>query len=57
MVCKCGSDNIIYDNARGDSVCINCGNVMEENAVVSDIAFENTKVLGTFVGDHASSCK
>ena len=49
---KCLSTSIHYDSTRGDSVCTNCGIVLEENAVVSDITFDNTKVVGMFIGEN-----
>ena len=51
----CKSTNIHYDSARGDSVCTNCGVVLEENAVVADIEFGNTKALGVFIGENHHS--
>lgn len=52
MKCKnCGSLNIESDKTRGDSFCIDCGCVLEENMVVNDVAFEESKVVGTFVNN------
>ena len=48
---NCGSNDVERDPSRGDTICKNCGKVLEENAVVFDVAFENTKVVGTFVSD------
>ena len=48
---NCGSKDIESDNTRGDTVCRNCGKVLEENLVVNEVSFENTKVLGTFISD------
>jgi transcription factor IIIB 90 kDa subunit len=48
---NCGSNNSIKDASRGDTICGDCGNVLEENEVVCDVAFENTKVVGSFVTD------
>lgn len=35
----CGSGDIEKDDARGDSVCTQCGAVLEENVIVSDVEF------------------
>ena len=48
---NCSSNNSIKDASRGDTICGDCGNVLEENEVVCDVAFENTKVVGSFVTD------
>jgi transcription initiation factor TFIIIB Brf1 subunit/transcription initiation factor TFIIB len=47
----CNSKDIESDQTRGDVICRNCGNVLEETLVVNEVAFENTKVLGTFISD------
>jgi transcription initiation factor TFIIIB Brf1 subunit/transcription initiation factor TFIIB len=53
MKCNnCGSSNIIKDASRGDTVCGSCGQVLEESEVVFDVAFENTKVVGTFISEN-----
>lgn len=49
---NCSSTNVHYDPTKGDSVCTKCGTVLEENAVVADITFENTKAVGMFVGEN-----
>lgn len=49
---KCNSTSVQYDHARGESTCTVCGIVLEENAVVADFTFENTKVQGIFVGEN-----
>lgn len=36
---NCRSSEIEYDNAAGNSVCIRCGAVVEENAVVAEVTF------------------
>ena len=36
---NCGSNEIEYDPNQGNSVCISCGAVLEESAVVSEITF------------------
>lgn len=53
--CKnCGSADIEVDNARGDAVCTNCGSVLEDNIIVSEIQFEENahgthSAVGQFV--------
>ena len=55
--CKnCGSTEADEDSARGDKVCTNCGNVLEEQIIVSDVQFQEnsaggSSVLGMFVGE------
>jgi transcription factor IIIB subunit 2 len=36
---NCRSSEIEYDSAAGNSVCIRCGAVVEENAVVAEVTF------------------
>lgn len=36
---NCRSSEIDYDNAAGNSVCIRCGAVVEENTVVAEVTF------------------
>ena len=56
MSCRnCSSTNIETDKTRGDSFCLDCGHVLEENMVVNDVAFEESKVVGTFVNNNISS--
>uniref|UniRef100_T1IIF0 TFIIB-type domain-containing protein n=1 Tax=Strigamia maritima TaxID=126957 RepID=T1IIF0_STRMM len=38
----CGGSEIDTDPARGNSVCTNCGSVLEENIIVSEVQFEET---------------
>jgi transcription initiation factor TFIIIB Brf1 subunit/transcription initiation factor TFIIB len=58
MKCKnCSSINIETDKTRGDCFCLDCGYVLEENMVVNDVAFEESKVVGTFVNNNVSSNK
>ena len=58
--CKdCGGTVLEYDTAAGNGVCVNCGMVIEENAIVSEITFGETSsggamVQGSFVGQGAS---
>ena len=54
-VCSnCGGTDIEYDHARGDAVCTNCGSVLEDNIIVSEVNFQETasggsSVIGQFV--------
>ena len=36
---NCSSIDIETDPQRGDSVCIQCGTVIEENAIVNEVRF------------------
>ena len=38
--CSCGSTAIDTDQSRGISYCTACGNVLEENTIVSEVQFE-----------------
>lgn len=55
MACKhCGSTEVDKDPARGDAVCMGCGNVLEDTLIVSEVQFaENagggSSVIGQFV--------
>ena len=43
MVCEnCGSSNIEFDQSQGNSICVNCGSVLEENTIVSEVTFGET---------------
>ena len=51
---NCGSADIETDAARGDAVCIQCGTVIEENAIVNEVTFAQdagggSSVVGQFV--------
>jgi len=51
---KCDSQDVDRDPTRGDSTCRNCGHVLEENTIVSEVSFtENpagaSSVVGQFV--------
>lgn len=54
-VCNhCGCTEIDSDPARGDAVCTNCGSVLEDQIIVSEIQFEDnaaggSSVIGQFV--------
>lgn len=53
--CKnCGGSDIEVDQARGDAVCTNCGSVLEDSIIVSEVQFEENKhgtssAIGQFV--------
>jgi transcription factor IIIB subunit 2 len=48
MKCSCGYDEVVHDSAKGEYTCKNCGKVLEENVVVSEITFANSSVQGKF---------
>ncbi|XP_014673490.1 PREDICTED: transcription factor IIIB 90 kDa subunit-like [Priapulus caudatus] len=56
-VCShCGSSDIDVDTARGDAVCTNCGSVLEDNIIVSEVTFQENSIGGTSVlGQFVSS--
>ena len=37
---KCGSRDIDFQEAGGQSICVNCGTILEEDAIVSSIEFQ-----------------
>jgi hypothetical protein len=37
---KCGSRDIDFQESSGQSICVNCGTVLEENTIVSSIEFQ-----------------
>lgn len=48
----CGSSDIDDDAARGDSTCMNCGTVLEESTIVSDVTYQERSGGGsTLVGE------
>ncbi|KAJ3100535.1 transcription factor TFIIIB subunit brf1 [Phlyctochytrium planicorne] len=49
-VCKCGSSNIEYEASMGHSVCMDCAEVLEENAIVAEATFTETS-KGASVAD------
>ncbi|XP_073816123.1 brf RNA polymerase III subunit [Musca autumnalis] len=55
---NCGSTDIEEDNARGDRVCTNCGSVLEDSLIVSEIQFEEvghgSSAIGQFVSAESS---
>ena len=51
---NCASTDVEVDAARGDAVCIQCGTVLEENAIVNEVTFAQdagggSSVVGQFV--------
>ena len=52
----CGSQDIDYNDAGGESLCTNCGCVLEENTIVSSIEFaENTNGASSVIGQFVSA--
>ncbi|KAJ3345026.1 transcription factor TFIIIB subunit brf1 [Entophlyctis luteolus] len=37
--CACGSSEVEYENALGHLVCVACGQVLEQNSIVSEVTF------------------
>ncbi|CAL8392573.1 unnamed protein product [Arctogadus glacialis] len=56
-VCKaCGCAEIDLDQARGNAVCTNCGSVLEDNIIVSEVQFvEGSGGVTSAVGQFVSS--
>ncbi len=56
-VCSsCGGSDIEYDQARGDAVCTNCGCVLEDNIIVSEVSFaEQSSGVSSVIGQFVSS--
>lgn len=59
LVCKtCGGRTFTreYHTASGDLACVNCGSVMEENPIVSEVTFgENAAGAATVQGSYISN--
>ncbi|KAF7291101.1 BRF1-domain-containing protein [Mycena indigotica] len=58
----CGGTVLEYDLAAGNGVCVNCGMVIEENAIVSEVTFGETSsggamVQGSFVAQGATHAR
>ncbi|KAL0953361.1 hypothetical protein HGRIS_004598 [Hohenbuehelia grisea] len=58
----CGGTVIEYDSAAGNGICVGCGTVVEENAIVSEVMFGETStgaamVQGCFVGQGATHAR
>jgi transcription initiation factor TFIIIB Brf1 subunit/transcription initiation factor TFIIB len=59
MLCPaCGSRDIDFHEANGHSYCVSCGTVVEENAIVSSIEFQEagdrSHVIGQFVSQNCA---
>ncbi|XP_031570218.1 transcription factor IIIB 90 kDa subunit-like [Actinia tenebrosa] len=57
QVCSnCGGSDIDFDPSRGNAVCINCGSVLEDNIIVSEVQFQENSIGGTSaIGQFVSS--
>jgi transcription factor IIIB subunit 2 len=62
IVCKtCNSSDIEADRARGITYCTNCGNVLEESIIVSEVQIEEAagggcNIIGQFVSSNDTRC-
>ena len=59
MKCSaCGSRDIDFHESGGHSYCVSCGNLVEENTIVSSIEFvengDRSQVIGQFVAANCS---
>uniref|UniRef100_A0A8C7D674 B-related factor 1 n=1 Tax=Oncorhynchus kisutch TaxID=8019 RepID=A0A8C7D674_ONCKI len=56
-ICKnCGCSEIDLDQARGNAVCTNCGSVLEDNIIVSEVQFvEGSGGISSAVGQFVSA--
>eukprot|EP00126_Sphaerothecum_destruens_P007582 Sdes_comp19901_c0_seq1m12287 len=55
----CGGNNIDFDPSRGSAVCTNCGCVLEDSIIVSEVSFADnnsggSSVVGQFVSAEGS---
>ena len=53
---QCGCTDIDTDAARGDAVCTNCGTVLEDQIIVSEVQFQESgaggaSMIGQFVSN------
>ena len=57
LVCvHCGCSDIDKDPARGDAVCTNCGSVLEDQIIVSEVQFqENASGGANVIGQYVSA--
>lgn len=46
---KCNSEDIESDSSRGDLKCTNCGTVLDESQLSSEVTFASQAVVGTFI--------
>ncbi|KAI6045085.1 BRF1-domain-containing protein [Pisolithus marmoratus] len=58
----CGGTVIEYDSAAGNGFCVQCGTVVEENTIVSEVTFGETStgaaiVQGAYVGQGATRAR
>ncbi|XP_023211749.1 transcription factor IIIB 90 kDa subunit-like [Centruroides sculpturatus] len=52
----CGCNEIDTDPGRGDAVCTQCGSVLEDNIIISEIQFEENSHGGArAIGQHVTS--
>lgn len=51
----CGSGDIDWNEASGHSACMECGCVVEENAIVSSIEFQETGERSSVIGQYVSA--
>lgn len=56
-VCRtCGGSDIDVDQARGSAVCTDCGSVLEDNIIVSEVQFvEGSGGVSSAVGQFVSA--
>ncbi|KAG4304404.1 hypothetical protein PORY_002114 [Pneumocystis oryctolagi] len=59
---SCGSSNLEADSSSGITYCVSCGNVIEENVIVSEITFGEASsgaaiVQGSFIGADQSHAR
>uniref|UniRef100_A0A7S3HIT3 B-related factor 1 n=1 Tax=Spumella elongata TaxID=89044 RepID=A0A7S3HIT3_9STRA len=52
---KCSSRDIDFQESIGQSICVNCGTVVEENAIVSSIEFQESGDRSHVVGQYISA--
>ncbi|KAI9320862.1 hypothetical protein BX666DRAFT_1851284 [Dichotomocladium elegans] len=56
MRCRCGSSKVETEAASGTTFCVACGEVLEENNIVSEVTFQEssggkTVLSGSFAGE------
>ncbi|KAJ3025696.1 UNVERIFIED_CONTAM: transcription factor TFIIIB subunit brf1, partial [Siphonaria sp. JEL0065] len=58
LSCRCGSSSIEYEGNLGHSVCTSCGEVVEQNAIVSEVTFTESgggsMADGFFIGKNSA---
>lgn len=56
MCRTCGGSDIDVDQARGSAVCTDCGSVLEDNIIVSEVQFvEGSGGVSSAVGQFVSA--